>query len=286
MRFWRELIADHLDAFERRPEIGLPVVEQIIDHGIELLFRRIPGLHQVIIQLNIVDGLDRGVGVRIGGEQHPFSVGKEFPGLLQELYAFHLRHPLIGNEHGDGLAFILEIEQAVEGLFHGGRAQDTIVLPELGAQITGDGAQYLRIIVYNKYDGWCHDESCNLNDLIYPAIGRQTMNSVLPGTEFTFTEPWCWPWTIRITTSRPSPVPLPIPFVVKKGSKMLLLISSGMPGPLSMIEIRANWWSSPVRMMSFPLPWGSMASTALSMRLVHAWLSSPTRAMTLGSVGS
>ena len=61
-----------------------------------------------------------------------------------------------------------------------------------------------------------------------------TINSVLPGMEFTLTSPLCRLITF-FTISSPIPVPSPTFFVVKKGSNILDRISLGIPVPLSVI---------------------------------------------------
>ena len=50
--------------------VGLrPVAEQVVDDGVEPLFGRIPRLEQVVVQADVVDRLDRDVGVGVRGEQ-------------------------------------------------------------------------------------------------------------------------------------------------------------------------------------------------------------------------
>ena len=68
-------------------------------------------------------------------------------------------------------------------------------------------------------------------------------------------------------------MPLPTPLVVKNGSKACARTSADMPGPVSPISTTTPSPSARADTRSVPLP--SIASTALSMRLVHTWLSSP-----------
>jgi hypothetical protein len=54
---------------------GAPVLEQFVDDRIEQLLWRIPRLLEVVVDLRRVDGGDRGVGVRVGGEDRALADG-------------------------------------------------------------------------------------------------------------------------------------------------------------------------------------------------------------------
>ena len=92
-----------------------PKLEQRVDDRVEVLLRRVPGLEQVVVEVDDVDGLDRGVGVRVRSEQCPPSLWIDVHGLLQELQATHLGHPVVGQEHGHRLVAEPELTQGVEG---------------------------------------------------------------------------------------------------------------------------------------------------------------------------
>ena len=98
------------------------------------------------------------------------------------------------------------------------------------------------------------------------------MKTVRPGSDSTRRSPWWRLTTTRKLTSRPSPVPCPTGLVVKNGSKIRLRTSGAMPGPVSSISTTAQSSSRRVRIVNVPDP--SMASRALSIRLVHTWFSS------------
>ena len=72
---------------KRRLIAGLPVFQQVGQHRVQLLFRRVPGLVQVVVDAGRVDGPDGRFGVGIGGQQHPPRVGINFPRPLQKLDA-------------------------------------------------------------------------------------------------------------------------------------------------------------------------------------------------------
>jgi hypothetical protein len=63
----------------------LPVIEQVIELGIEMFRRRIPWLREKVIDISLIDGTDRGGGVRVGGKQRPLRIGKKARRFLQKL---------------------------------------------------------------------------------------------------------------------------------------------------------------------------------------------------------
>src|SRR3954447_5465705 len=66
--------------------------------------------------------------------------------------------------------------------------------------------------------------------------GSETWKVVLPGSESTLSEPSWRSTTIIRAVARPSPVPSPMRFVVKNESNTLSRMSSGMPGPSSLMS--------------------------------------------------
>ena len=67
-----------------------------------------------MVEVDDVDGVDRGVGVGVGGQQHPLGQREEVHRLLEELDAAHLRHPVVGDEHRHGVAAQLQFLERVE----------------------------------------------------------------------------------------------------------------------------------------------------------------------------
>ena len=51
-----------------------PVAEQVVEDGVQALLGRIPRLQEVVVEPDVVDGLDRDVRVGVGGEQHELGV--------------------------------------------------------------------------------------------------------------------------------------------------------------------------------------------------------------------
>ena len=76
--------ADDAQALEDRHVARLPILEQIVEDGIELFFRRIPGLVEVIVDARGIDGANGRLGVGIGGEEHAACVRIDVARPLQQ----------------------------------------------------------------------------------------------------------------------------------------------------------------------------------------------------------
>ena len=91
-------VADHANV-GRVIGIGLmPVIEQVVNDRIQPFLGRIPGLEQVIVQPDVVDCLDRDIGVRVRRKEQHFRSRRVGMRLLEHLDARHLRHPLVGRD--------------------------------------------------------------------------------------------------------------------------------------------------------------------------------------------
>jgi hypothetical protein len=62
----RPAMPDDPNALEGRTVRGAPIVEQIVNDGIEALFGGIPGLEEIIVEADVVDRADGGLCVGIG----------------------------------------------------------------------------------------------------------------------------------------------------------------------------------------------------------------------------
>ena len=99
----------HAAGFERRA--GLPGRQQVLDDRVELLLGRVPRLEQVVVERDLVDRGDRGLGVGVGGEQDALGVGDDLARLDEVLGARHARHPLVGDEQRDLVAARAQLAQ-------------------------------------------------------------------------------------------------------------------------------------------------------------------------------
>src|SRR5205807_385184 len=92
------------------------------------------------------------------------------------------------------------------------------------------GSQHRTVVVHYQ-DPIC---ACHAHNFI---TGKSILKTVpLPGLLRTESLP-AWFWIIPLTIHNPNPVPFS-PFVVTKGSKIVRIISGGIPDPLSAMRIR------------------------------------------------
>ena len=69
-RLGRPLGAEHANAVEGWPRTGAPLGEEIVEHGVEPLLWRIPGLDEIVVEPEVVDAGNRDVGIGVRGEEH------------------------------------------------------------------------------------------------------------------------------------------------------------------------------------------------------------------------
>ncbi len=149
----RPAVPDDLGAGHRLVGAVAPRVQQIVQDRVELLLRRVPGLEQIVVQVDHVDGVDRRVGVRVRGQQHPARPRIHVERLLQELDAVHLRHAVVGQDHRDEVAAQLQLAQRVQRGLAGLRAHDPVRLAVAPSEIAGDGTGDPRVVVHGQDDG-------------------------------------------------------------------------------------------------------------------------------------
>ncbi len=100
-----------------------------------------------MVQVDDVDGVDRGMGVGVRRQQHAPRHRVQVHGFFEELDSAHLRHPVVGDEHRDRLAAKFELVERLEGVRPGFGADDPELLAVVAAQIAGNGPGYGRIVV-------------------------------------------------------------------------------------------------------------------------------------------
>ncbi len=145
----RPPVADDLGLRDRPVVRAQPRLEQPVHHGVELLFRRVPGLEQVVVQVDDVDRVDRGVGVGVGGQQYAFRPRVDVHRLLEELDPVHLRHAVVGQDHRDHVAAQFHLPQRVQRRFSRLGAHDPVLLAVAAPQVPGDRAGHARVVVHS-----------------------------------------------------------------------------------------------------------------------------------------
>ena len=85
----------------RRLPPRLPVGQQVVEHRVQPLLRRVPRLQEVVVERDVVDRVDRDVGVGVGRHSRVLA-GRVVARLLQQLDAGHRGHALVGGDQRDG----------------------------------------------------------------------------------------------------------------------------------------------------------------------------------------
>jgi len=124
----RPAVADDADLVDGALTDRAPRLHERVDDRVELLLRRVPGLEQVVVDVDDVDRADRGVGVGVGGEQRAAGVRRDVHGGFEEVDAVHLGHAVVGEDGGDGLAAQRELAQRFQCVAAGLGAHDAVIL--------------------------------------------------------------------------------------------------------------------------------------------------------------
>ena len=124
-----------------------PVGEQVVEHGIEPLLRRMPRLHQVVVDADLVDGADRHLRVRVRRQQHAPRARRDVGALREQLDARHLRHALVGQEQRDGIAALRQPFEQIERAGTGLGREHGEALRVARAKISLDGAHDVAVVV-------------------------------------------------------------------------------------------------------------------------------------------
>ncbi len=112
-----------------------PGGEQLVEHRVERLLRRVPRLEQVVVHVHHVDRIDGGLGIGVGREEHPPRGGEQVHRRLEELNSVHPRHPVVRQHHRDRVAAQLDLAQRVERGRAGLGAHDPVLVAVAPAQV-------------------------------------------------------------------------------------------------------------------------------------------------------
>jgi hypothetical protein len=150
-----EAVADDAHAALGLPlaHVGLPVRQEVVDHGVEVLLGRVPRLGEVVVELDVVDRLDRGVRVRVGREEDALGLGRLVHRQLEEVDALHAGHALVGEQERDALPAQRELVEDVQRGLAGVGADDLELLAVAAAQVALDRAAHAGVVVHGEQDG-------------------------------------------------------------------------------------------------------------------------------------
>ena len=73
-------------------------------------------------------------------------------GLLQKVDAGHSRHPLVGEEEGDGVLPLLELAADIERRRAGGSTHDPVVLSVVAAQVLNHSFQHAGVVIDSEQE--------------------------------------------------------------------------------------------------------------------------------------
>ena len=108
VRAGRPQCARHPDPVVGDCRRSLPVADQVVQDGIEILLGRCPGLHEVVVEPDRVDRGDGRFGIGVGGEQHLACLWVDRASRGEKLRAAHLGHPLVDKKKRYGVIALLE----------------------------------------------------------------------------------------------------------------------------------------------------------------------------------
>jgi hypothetical protein len=143
-------------ALKRRAVALVPSFKQVVEDRIKLLLWRVPWLGEIVVNLGGVDRPDGGLGIGVGGEQGALGFGIKLLRLLKKIDAGHARHALVGEEQGDRVASLLELDAGIEGRLSGTRPQDAICRAIFSAQVLDDRLKHAHVVVDGKNDWFPH----------------------------------------------------------------------------------------------------------------------------------
>jgi hypothetical protein len=153
-------MANNAEAFKAWTVASLPVIEKIGENRVELLFGRIPGLGEVVMNARGIDGLDGGLCIGISREENATGVGVNDAGAFQELDTGHAGHTLITDDEGDRFLFGFDLRESIERGLAAGSAHDAILVTVLTAEVLYNGFEYMNVIVYSEQYRACHAQQC------------------------------------------------------------------------------------------------------------------------------
>ena len=128
-----------------------------------------------MVETDVVDGLDRGFGIGVGGEQGPLGGRVQLEGLSENVDAGDPWHPLVNHHQGDRSVLQGEGAQRLDRLLAAAGPDDSVIRRGAGPQIALHCLNDFRLVVDRDDDrlGFVH--------LATTASGKQNFQ-VSPGS--------------------------------------------------------------------------------------------------------
>ena len=164
-------MADDAQALEGRPVARLPILEKIGEDGIELFFRRVPGLVEVVVNARGIDGANGGLGVGVSGEEHAACVRIDVARPLQQFHAGHAGHALVADDQRHGFVARFQLGQRIQRGLPAGGAHHPVGFAILPAQVLDHGLKDAYVVVNCQEDWPRHRKSLEPHVQFVP-IGR------------------------------------------------------------------------------------------------------------------
>ena len=140
-------MADHAHAAGLERGARLPRRQQILDDGEQLLLGRVPRLQQVVVERDLVDRLDRRLGVGVRRQQDALGLRHELARLDQVIGPGQPRHALVGDQQRHLLAPCANLPQQVKPFGARAGAHHAVALAETASQVSRDSGEHGRLVV-------------------------------------------------------------------------------------------------------------------------------------------
>jgi hypothetical protein len=106
------------------------------------------------VDVRLIDGANRRIGVSVGGEQCPLRIGKDVHSFPQKRHSVHLGHALIRKQQSHALVPHLQLFQKAERFFR--ESHNHTVRPTILNQVAFDRRRR-GVVVHSQQDWFCHD---------------------------------------------------------------------------------------------------------------------------------
>ena len=155
-------MVDHADVRGQVGVLVVPVAEQVVEHGEQPLLGRVPRLHQVVVEADVVDGLDGDVGVGVRRQQHALGArggSRAASASASTSMPVIPRHPLVDGDQGHRPVAQGSSAEHLERLVARTRPGRSGSRGRSAAQVAGQSGRDLLVVVHRDDRGSGHHPS-------------------------------------------------------------------------------------------------------------------------------